>query len=103
LDSRLKGVRNNSKQIIVLGRLPTYKDVDARLDSTTRPSSSLIHIMALKQGVFAFLASTIVFSVGSKADSLADVDHIVLFMQENRAFDHYFVTMLVPNFRIMKS
>ncbi|THU84746.1 extracellular phospholipase C [Dendrothele bispora CBS 962.96] len=27
------------------------------------------------------------------ADSLADVDHVVLFMQENRAFDHYFGTM----------
>ncbi|KIK60377.1 hypothetical protein GYMLUDRAFT_97114 [Collybiopsis luxurians FD-317 M1] len=27
------------------------------------------------------------------ADSLADVEHIVLFMQENRAFDHYFGTM----------
>ncbi|KAJ3786020.1 phosphoesterase family-domain-containing protein [Lentinula aff. detonsa] len=27
------------------------------------------------------------------ADSLAEVEHIVLFMQENRAFDHYFGTM----------
>ncbi|THU89209.1 putative phospholipase C [Dendrothele bispora CBS 962.96] len=27
------------------------------------------------------------------ADSLADVDHVVLFMQENRAFDHYFGTL----------
>lgn len=26
------------------------------------------------------------------ADSLAEVEHIVLFMQENRAFDHYFVS-----------
>lgn len=25
--------------------------------------------------------------------SLADIDHVVLFMQENRAFDHYFGTM----------
>ena len=24
------------------------------------------------------------------AYSLADIDHVVLFMQENRAFDHYF-------------
>jgi phospholipase C len=27
------------------------------------------------------------------ADSLKDIDHVVLFMQENRAFDHYFGTM----------
>lgn len=27
------------------------------------------------------------------AGSIADIDHIVLFMQENRAFDHYFGTM----------
>lgn len=28
-----------------------------------------------------------------RADSLASIDHVVLFMQENRAFDHYFGTM----------
>lgn len=27
------------------------------------------------------------------AESLADIEHVVLFMQENRAFDHYFGTM----------
>jgi phospholipase C len=27
------------------------------------------------------------------AGSIADIDHVVLFMQENRAFDHYFGTM----------
>ncbi|RMD42635.1 hypothetical protein DV735_g2485, partial [Chaetothyriales sp. CBS 134920] len=29
----------------------------------------------------------------ASADSLASIDHVVLFMQENRAFDHYFGTM----------
>ncbi|KAF1983373.1 non-hemolytic phospholipase C precursor [Aulographum hederae CBS 113979] len=29
----------------------------------------------------------------ANAASLADIDHVVLFMQENRAFDHYFGTM----------
>ncbi|KID98761.1 extracellular phospholipase C, partial [Metarhizium majus ARSEF 297] len=29
----------------------------------------------------------------AKSDSLKDVEHVVLFMQENRAFDHYFGTM----------
>lgn len=34
------------------------------------------------------------------AGSLADIDHVVLFMQENRAFDHYFGTMAgVRNFK----
>lgn len=27
------------------------------------------------------------------AGSLADIDHVILFMQENRAFDHYFGSM----------
>lgn len=27
------------------------------------------------------------------AYSLADIDHVVLFMQENRAFDHYYGTL----------
>ena len=26
----------------------------------------------------------------ASAGSIADIDHVVLFMQENRAFDHYF-------------
>lgn len=29
----------------------------------------------------------------SAADSLKDIEHVVLFMQVNRAFDHYFGTM----------
>jgi phospholipase C len=33
------------------------------------------------------------FPVLSHAGSLADIEHVVLFMQENRAFDHYFGTM----------
>ncbi|EKG22523.1 Phosphoesterase [Macrophomina phaseolina MS6] len=43
------------------------------------------------------LAAQAAFSVTSAAasasGSLADIDHVVLFMQENRAFDHYFGTM----------
>lgn len=27
------------------------------------------------------------------AGSISDIEHVVLFMQENRAFDHYFGTM----------
>src|ERR1700753_36791 len=34
-----------------------------------------------------------ILAAGASAGSLADIDHVVLFMQENRAFDHYFGTM----------
>lgn len=33
------------------------------------------------------------FAGAAFAGSIADIEHVVLFMQENRAFDHYFGTM----------
>ncbi|KAL9476434.1 hypothetical protein ACSS6W_006275 [Trichoderma asperelloides] len=49
--------------------------------------------MALLRGLGS--ASVTLFSIISLAEagSLKDIDHVVLFMQENRAFDHYFGTM----------
>ncbi|KAF5390851.1 hypothetical protein D9757_004453 [Collybiopsis confluens] len=44
------------------------------------PLSSLVLAVALCTG-------------SALADSLAEVEHVILFMQENRAFDHYFGTM----------
>ncbi|TPX12391.1 uncharacterized protein E0L32_006803 [Thyridium curvatum] len=42
----------------------------------------------------ASVASVVPVLIGLvHAGSLADIDHVVLFMQENRAFDHYFGTM----------
>ncbi|KAF8510409.1 extracellular phospholipase C [Hysterangium stoloniferum] len=38
-----------------------------------------------------FLQGLVVF--GKKTGTIQDVEHVVLFMQENRAFDHYFGTM----------
>ncbi|KAK0386804.1 hypothetical protein NLU13_6640 [Sarocladium strictum] len=35
----------------------------------------------------------LVASCQAKSKGLADIDHVILFMQENRAFDHYFGTM----------
>ncbi|KAL1988863.1 hypothetical protein VTN96DRAFT_6852 [Rasamsonia emersonii] len=32
-------------------------------------------------------------ATAASAGSLKDIKHVVLFMQENRAFDHYFGTM----------
>jgi phospholipase C len=34
-----------------------------------------------------------IFASAALAGSLTDIKHVVLFMQENRAFDHYFGTM----------
>lgn len=36
---------------------------------------------------------TLLFAGTAVAGSIADIEHVVLFMQENRAFDHYFGTM----------
>ena len=41
---------------------------------------------------FAALAAFVAVAVADEY-SLKDIKHIVLFMQENRAFDHYFGTM----------
>ncbi|KAM0738212.1 hypothetical protein ACQRIT_007404 [Beauveria bassiana] len=46
-----------------------------------------IRIASLAAGAFLYWSRPV------KADGLADIDHVVLFMQENRAFDHYFGTM----------
>ena len=43
--------------------------------------------------------SSLLTGSGVIADSLSTISHVVLFMQENRAFDHYFGTMAgVRNF-----
>ncbi|KID73815.1 Non-hemolytic phospholipase C [Metarhizium brunneum] len=41
----------------------------------------------------SFAAAVLATATAVRAGSLRDVKHIVLFMQENRAFDHYFGTM----------
>ncbi|KZO90253.1 phosphoesterase-domain-containing protein [Calocera viscosa TUFC12733] len=40
--------------------------------------------------ISAVLSSVAFFSTAAFGASLGDIDHVVLFMQENRAFDHYF-------------
>ncbi|KAK5689583.1 hypothetical protein LTR97_012756 [Elasticomyces elasticus] len=40
-----------------------------------------------------FTAAVAFYAATASAGSLKDVKHVVLFMQENRAFDHYFGTM----------
>lgn len=39
------------------------------------------------------LLNAAVWAATVSAGSIADIEHVVLFMQENRAFDHYFGTM----------
>lgn len=42
---------------------------------------------------FAVLTSVVAGTTSAASGSIADVEHVILFMQENRAFDHYFGTM----------
>lgn len=46
----------------------------------------VISLLALFLSISSFIPAV-------TSGSLADIDHVVLFMQENRAFDHYFGTM----------
>ena len=41
----------------------------------------------------AAVAAAAALAVGAAASGLEQIEHVVLFMQENRAFDHYFGTM----------
>jgi phospholipase C len=42
---------------------------------------------------FQIAAQAALVASAVAGNSLKDIDHVVLFMQENRAFDHYFGTM----------
>ncbi|GME23674.1 phospholipase C [Neofusicoccum parvum] len=58
-----------------------------------RCAISSIIIMHIRPVLAAQAAFSLVANGTPAAGSLADIDHVVLFMQENRAFDHYFGTM----------
>ncbi|KAJ3071176.1 hypothetical protein HDU98_005693, partial [Podochytrium sp. JEL0797] len=47
----------------------------------------MVQVVSLSATILSLLAGSVL------ADSLATIEHVVLFMQENRAFDHYFGTM----------
>jgi len=51
-------------------------------------TTTMVFLSVVALFSWAYLYPTLVSS-----GSLADIDHVVLFMQENRAFDHYFGTM----------
>ena len=44
--------------------------------------------------IFMRLAAAFAFAIGALAGSIKDIKHVVLFMQENRAFDH--VSCIIP-------
>ncbi|KAF2084809.1 phospholipase C [Saccharata proteae CBS 121410] len=50
-------------------------------------------MLILSNLIIATAALQLPFAGQAHAGSLADINHVVLFMQENRAFDHYFGTM----------
>ncbi len=41
----------------------------------------------------SLLAVALALAISASAGSIKDIKHVVIFMQENRAFDHYFGTM----------
>lgn len=43
--------------------------------------------------MFQTSLAALAFAGTAIAGSISDIEHVVLFMQENRAFDHYFGTM----------
>jgi phospholipase C len=49
--------------------------------------------MKSSQSLLSAMTAMIPLLGSAIATSLADIDHVVLFMQENRAFDHYFGTL----------
>src|ERR1700685_1192651 len=48
---------------------------------------------ALAAGFPQSIAKALAISPNSRTGSIADVEHIVILMQENRSFDHYFGTL----------
>jgi phospholipase C len=42
----------------------------------------------MQKSICVQAAALLAFSIGALAGSLKDIKHVVLFMQENRAFDH---------------
>ena len=45
------------------------------------------------KSLFGAVSVAVALAGVKAADSLKDIEHVVFFMQENRAFDHYFGTM----------
>ncbi|KAK6073106.1 hypothetical protein SCUP234_08943 [Seiridium cupressi] len=60
--------------------------------SKINPHGGLALVMAMNPYLLAIAAMYPLIGP-AVAGSLADIDHVVLFMQENRAFDHYFGTL----------
>jgi phospholipase C len=50
-------------------------------------------VHALQQQLLLLLLLLLLLARPSAADSLADLEHVVIFMQQNRAFDHYAGTL----------
>jgi phospholipase C len=70
--------------------------VDGRIAFTRREALHMLGGVSLGAGVLGSGLDALVADAASAAPqpgSLADVEHVVILMQENRAFDHYFGTL----------
>lgn len=80
----------------IYGPVPTILHDNLLLPEHRRPFD-LVVVESLHRDMFNHIRLACVVAPLSwrvvAAGSLEDIDHVVLFMQENRAFDHYFGTM----------
>src|SRR5262245_14903135 len=64
-----------------------------RMSTDRRTFLKLIGLPALMAGMPPSIARALAVPADSRTRSIADVQHIVILMQENRSFDHYFGTL----------
>jgi len=67
----------------ILTTAPAFEAISRTLNLTMSPRLSL----------WTSLMASPITALAATTGTLADINHVVLFMQENRAFDHYFGTM----------
>ena len=63
------------------------------MSTDRRTFLKLLGVPAIAASLPADIAKLLAMSAQGRAGTIADVEHIVILMQENRSFDHYFATM----------
>ncbi len=57
------------------------------------PSLKIVSAGALASAIPAGIKRALALPANNRTGTIADIEHIVILMQENRSFDHYFGTM----------
>ncbi|KZO90258.1 phosphoesterase-domain-containing protein [Calocera viscosa TUFC12733] len=74
---------------------PVFRVPEFRIKHPARSAQPSPSRVKAKAGMQLLLPTAVLLgsAAGALADSLAGIEHVVFFMQENRAFDHYFGTL----------